>query len=53
VSLRCGGKGKKSDAPPQCRKDTKERRLVREIEERYGGDLDILRSDLQSRRREK
>jgi hypothetical protein len=32
----------------------KERRLVREIEERYGGDLDLLRSDVQLRpRREK
>jgi hypothetical protein len=29
----------------------KERRLVREMEERYGGDLDLLRSDVQSRQR--
>jgi hypothetical protein len=27
----------------------KERRLVREIEERYGNDLDLLRSDVQLR----
>ena len=29
----------------------KERRLVREIEERYGGDLDLLRSDVRLRQR--
>jgi hypothetical protein len=29
----------------------KERRLVREIEERYGGDLDLLRSDMRLRQR--
>ncbi|HEY9430455.1 MAG TPA: hypothetical protein VI260_03105 [Blastocatellia bacterium] len=29
----------------------KERRLVREVEERYGGDLDLLRSDVRLRQR--
>jgi hypothetical protein len=29
----------------------KERRLAREVEERYGGDLDLLRSDVRWRQR--
>jgi hypothetical protein len=29
----------------------KEHRLVREMEEKYGNDLDLLRSDVQSRQR--